>query len=38
MLGAIATGQPELVKPYYETVFAGIEGGYGIRDGNMTSS
>jgi hypothetical protein len=34
LLGAIATGQPELVKPYYETVFAGIEGGYGIRDGN----
>ncbi len=34
MLGAIATGQPELVKHYYETVFAGIEGGYGIRDGH----
>jgi len=34
MLGAIATGQPELVKPYYEAVFAGIEGGYGIRDGH----
>ncbi|WP_256674560.1 hypothetical protein [Pseudomonas sp. LD120] len=34
MLGAIATGQPELVKPYHETLFAGIEGGYGIRDGH----
>ncbi|WP_241774767.1 hypothetical protein [Pseudomonas protegens] len=34
MLGAIATGQPELVKPYHETIFAGIEGGYGIRDGH----
>ncbi|MGE6473290.1 hypothetical protein [Serratia proteamaculans] len=36
MLGAIATGQPELVKPYHDTVFAGIEGGYGIRDGHKS--
>ena len=34
MLGAIATGQHELVKPYHETIFAGIEGGYGMRDGH----
>ena len=34
MLGAIATGQPELVKPYHDTVFTGIDGGYGIRDGH----
>ena len=34
MLGAIATGQPELVKPYHQTLFAGIEGGYGISDGH----
>ena len=34
MLGAIATGQSKLVKPYHDTVFASIEGGYGIRDGH----
>ena len=34
MLGAIATGQPKLVKPFHDTLFAGIEGGYGIRDGH----
>ncbi|WP_275928513.1 hypothetical protein [Pseudomonas sp. 3MA1] len=34
MLGAIATGRPELVKPYHEVLFAGIEEGYGIRNGH----
>ena len=34
MLGAIATGQTELVKSYHETLFASIEGGYGISDGH----
>ena len=37
MLGAIALGRPELVKPFHEAVFAGIEGGYGIRDGQNPS-
>ncbi|MDD0977584.1 hypothetical protein [Pseudomonas fontis] len=34
MLGAIATGQPHLVKPFHQAVFSGIEGGYGISDGH----
>ncbi|WP_347905599.1 hypothetical protein [Pseudomonas purpurea] len=34
MLGAIAMGRPELVKPFHQTVFSAIEGGYGIRDGH----
>ncbi|WP_260620496.1 hypothetical protein [Pseudomonas protegens] len=34
MLGAIATGRHELVKPYHEVLFAGIEEGYGIRNGH----
>ncbi|MDD0977583.1 hypothetical protein [Pseudomonas fontis] len=34
MLGAIATGQPHLVKPFHQAVFSGIEGGYGIGDGH----
>ncbi|WP_220476013.1 hypothetical protein [Pectobacterium polaris] len=33
MLGAIATGQPELVQPHYQTVLDGIDGGYGVHDG-----
>lgn len=34
MLGAIATGRPELVMPFHEAVFGGIEEGYGIHDGH----
>ncbi|WP_259697743.1 hypothetical protein [Pseudomonas protegens] len=37
MLGAIAMGRLELVKPFYEKVFEGIHGGYGIRDGHDVS-
>ena len=33
MLGTIAMGQPHLVKPFHRAVFAGINDGYGIRDG-----
>ncbi|WP_260627367.1 hypothetical protein [Pseudomonas protegens] len=34
MLGAIAMGQSEFVQPVHKILFAGIEGGYGIRDGH----
>lgn len=34
MLGAIATGQPELVPIFHQTLFDGIAGGYGMRDGH----
>lgn len=34
MLGAIAMGRPELVKPLHQTIFDAIEGGYGMRDGH----
>ncbi|RRO07454.1 hypothetical protein DMB81_010500 [Pectobacterium aquaticum] len=34
MLGAIATGRPELVQPHYQTVFDGVDGGYGVHDGH----
>lgn len=33
MLGAISSGQPDLVKPFYEVVLAGVNGGYGVHDG-----
>lgn len=33
MFGVLATGQPELVQPFYEAVLAGISGGYGVHDG-----
>ncbi|MDD0977585.1 hypothetical protein [Pseudomonas fontis] len=33
MLGAIATGRPSLVKPFYDTVLTAMQEGYGIRDG-----
>ncbi|WP_196491037.1 hypothetical protein [Burkholderia cepacia] len=34
MLGAIAMGQPQLVKPFHQAVFAGIDNGYGVDDGH----
>ncbi|BES86480.1 hypothetical protein PEC302110_35770 [Pectobacterium araliae] len=34
MLGAIATGRPELVQLHYQTVFDGVDGGYGVHDGH----
>lgn len=38
MFGALAMGQPQYVKPFHQVVFAGIDGGYGIRDGRMELS
>ncbi|MBN3857762.1 hypothetical protein G3N59_30690 [Paraburkholderia sp. Ac-20340] len=37
MLGVIAIGQPQLVKPFHQVVFAGLDGGYGIHDGRNPS-
>lgn len=34
MFGAIATGQPNLVEPFHQAVFDGIDGGYGLHDGH----
>lgn len=34
LLGAIATGQPQLVPSFYKTLLAGISGGYGVGDGH----
>ncbi|ROP58139.1 hypothetical protein EDF81_3302 [Enterobacter sp. BIGb0383] len=34
MLGALATGQPELVPAFHQSIFDGISGGYGMRDGH----
>ena len=34
MFGAISSGRPNMVKPFYEVVLAGINGGYGVRDGH----
>lgn len=34
MLGAIATGQSELVRPYHRVLFDNVNGGYGIGDGH----
>jgi len=34
MFGSVALGRPELAKILYRTVLAGIEGGYGVRDGH----
>lgn len=33
MLGAISSGRLGLVKPFYEVVLAGLNGGYGVHDG-----
>jgi hypothetical protein len=37
MFGVVAMGQPQLVKPFHQVVFAGIDGGYGVRDGRHPS-
>ncbi|MGQ1887834.1 hypothetical protein [Serratia marcescens] len=34
MLGSIALGRPDVAKVLYQTVLAGIEGGYGVHDGH----
>ncbi|MEX5342399.1 hypothetical protein [Pseudomonas sp. I2] len=34
MLCALATGQFSLIEPFHRAVFAGLENGYGVRDGH----
>ncbi|WP_423762284.1 hypothetical protein [Burkholderia sp. NLJ2] len=34
MFGTIALGRPDIAKVLYQTVLAGIEGGYGVHDGH----
>ncbi|WP_295483608.1 hypothetical protein [uncultured Pseudomonas sp.] len=34
MMCGLATGQLGLIEPFHQTVFAGLNGGYGIRDGH----